>query len=326
MTIDTRQLAEQGNPQAIAALLNRALQPKGFNAKAALNGTCLRIVVESAQVPSQAAITKFVRSGLEKLAAKNIETVKLYGRQVGEKLPAWEERFQLRQATVSELPNGDAKPETVNQKTTTIIHNSQNPNRFKQVLKIAGLTIGTIYLGLVGCSFLLSLTKIESPVATTSEDQSSTVVVADRSPLPASSGIGVSRQAIQTVFEKPEIAFNFETSTPVDGQPRVMGKSRNGLAFVELVGQPTNLMSAAIMVGLPNDDVEARQLSAVHMLGFLKTVAPEWTGGSDWLAESLRAIRSGSQVEAVTTYGNNEVRIIVVKEMGLVTLSIKPQQ
>jgi hypothetical protein len=43
-------------------------------------------------------------------------------------------------------------------------------------------------------------------------------------------GIGVSRAEIQSVFESSEIGFTFEVATDVDGQPRVMGSSENGLA------------------------------------------------------------------------------------------------
>jgi hypothetical protein len=144
-------------------------------------------------------------------------------------------------------------------------------------------------------------------------------------PSAVANGIGISRQAVQSVFEEPGINFRFEASTPVDGQPRVMGKSPNGLAVVELIGQPASLTSASIMAGIPNDDAEARQLSVIHAMGFLKTVAPQWTGATDWLTTAVQEIASSSQTEASTTYGSNQVRLIVIKDMGLMTLTIKPQ-
>jgi len=143
-------------------------------------------------------------------------------------------------------------------------------------------------------------------------------------PSAVANGIGISRQAVQSVLEEPSINFRFEASTPVGGQPRVMGKSPNGLAVVELIGQPANLASASIMVGIPNDD-EARQLSVIHAMGFLKTAAPQWTGATDWFTAAVRKIASGSQTEATTTYGSNQVRLIIVKDMGLMSVTIKPQ-
>lgn len=38
--------AKQGNPQAIAALMNRSLQPKGITAKAKLTDGCLHVMLE----------------------------------------------------------------------------------------------------------------------------------------------------------------------------------------------------------------------------------------------------------------------------------------
>ncbi|MEW6494680.1 MAG: hypothetical protein AB1589_19515, partial [Cyanobacteriota bacterium] len=57
-------LAKQGNPKAIAALINRSLKPKGITAKACLeeNG-CLQVILESSQVPPRSLI-RFIRQGL----------------------------------------------------------------------------------------------------------------------------------------------------------------------------------------------------------------------------------------------------------------------
>jgi hypothetical protein len=51
---DLLDLAKQGNPKAIAALLNRSLQAKGITAKANLkeNGY-LQVMLEASQIPSR---------------------------------------------------------------------------------------------------------------------------------------------------------------------------------------------------------------------------------------------------------------------------------
>lgn len=54
------ELAKQGNPHAIAALMNRQLQPKGITAKATLKDGCLQIMLESTQVPDQQALVSFM--------------------------------------------------------------------------------------------------------------------------------------------------------------------------------------------------------------------------------------------------------------------------
>lgn len=89
------ELAKQGNAKAIAALMNRQLQPKGITAKAALKDGCLQIMLESAQVPNQQALVAFIRKGITGLGAIAIETVKVYGRQTGEEFPGWSQEIDL---------------------------------------------------------------------------------------------------------------------------------------------------------------------------------------------------------------------------------------
>jgi len=82
------ELAKQGNVKAIAALMNRSLQPKGITVvKATLDG-CLEILLESAQVPNQQTLAAFVRQRIIRLRAAPIKQVKLYVRQTGEEIPA----------------------------------------------------------------------------------------------------------------------------------------------------------------------------------------------------------------------------------------------
>ena len=93
------ELAKQGNPKAIAALINRQLQPKGITAKAEMKNGCLQIMLESAQVPKEQAIVAFVRKGMMGLGASSIKKVRVYGRQLGEEFPAWTQEFTLVQAS-----------------------------------------------------------------------------------------------------------------------------------------------------------------------------------------------------------------------------------
>ena len=75
--------------------MNRQLQPKGITAKVVLNDSCLQIILESAQVPDQQALVAWVRKSVIGLGAESIERVKIYGRQTGEELPAWNQEFEL---------------------------------------------------------------------------------------------------------------------------------------------------------------------------------------------------------------------------------------
>ncbi len=90
-----RQLAKQGNPKALATLINQSLKPKNITAKVSLKDDCLQVLLESAQIPKQQAMVSFMRNGLTKLEVESIKTVKVFGRQVGEESPAWSQSFEM---------------------------------------------------------------------------------------------------------------------------------------------------------------------------------------------------------------------------------------
>jgi len=63
---------KQGNANAIATLMNCQLQPQGITAKAALKDSCLEIMLESTQVPTQQALVAFVHKGITSLEVTSI--------------------------------------------------------------------------------------------------------------------------------------------------------------------------------------------------------------------------------------------------------------
>jgi hypothetical protein len=91
---DIRELAKQGNPKALAILINQSLKPKDITAKVGVKNDCLQILLESAEVPDQEAMISFIRNGLIKLEV-SINNIKVYGRQIGEENPAWNQTFEL---------------------------------------------------------------------------------------------------------------------------------------------------------------------------------------------------------------------------------------
>lgn len=91
---DIRELAKQGNPKALATLINHSLKPKNITSKVGVKDDCIQILLESAQVPDQKAIVPFIRNALIKLEV-SLNTVKVYGRQLGEETVAWNQTFEL---------------------------------------------------------------------------------------------------------------------------------------------------------------------------------------------------------------------------------------
>lgn len=108
-----QQLAKQGNPKAIAAMLNRSLQPKGITAKASVKNGCLQIMLEAATVPPKQPYVDSLREGLTNLMPAAIQKVKVYGKQVDGDFPEWLEEFNWSVQPIQDLSElarqGDVK-------------------------------------------------------------------------------------------------------------------------------------------------------------------------------------------------------------------------
>ncbi|GBO54838.1 hypothetical protein APA_2889 [Pseudanabaena sp. lw0831] len=87
--------AKNGQPDAIAALLNRNLKPKGITAKASVKNNCFWIMLEAAKIPPQKQLVEFVRQAFTKLEVHTYTTVKIYGKCVNEEIPDWHEDLAI---------------------------------------------------------------------------------------------------------------------------------------------------------------------------------------------------------------------------------------
>lgn len=91
----------QGDPTAIATLLNHYLQRSGITARATLRDRVLHLLLEAAQVPDQQALVAYVRRGMQGLKQamaqprNGFDTVMIYGRRQGEQAAAWTETLDL---------------------------------------------------------------------------------------------------------------------------------------------------------------------------------------------------------------------------------------
>lgn len=99
---DSSQLAKHSDPEIIAHWMNGYLNPQGITAKAVLRKKCLGILLESNPAPSQNEMIAFVRTSLNELNWEFIRKVNVYGRQLGERLPAWQQKLKV--GTREELP------------------------------------------------------------------------------------------------------------------------------------------------------------------------------------------------------------------------------
>lgn len=141
--------AKQGDPQAIAALMNRSLQPKGITAKASLKDGCLRVMLESEQVPDQKSSVAFVQNGMSNLAIASIDTIKVFGRQAGEEMPAWSQEIALAKAEPIHVePAPVAQPQEVEPKPVSEAPSKRSPSNAESIL---GLVLLVFVFG--GCVY-----------------------------------------------------------------------------------------------------------------------------------------------------------------------------
>jgi Tfp pilus assembly protein PilE len=104
------ELARQGEPSAIAALMNAALEPKGVTAKVDLGGNCLYVVFESTHSLNPDTLIQFTYRGLQEMGTELVKTVKLYEQKIGENTISWKREFLIQEPLAIALANGNRQP------------------------------------------------------------------------------------------------------------------------------------------------------------------------------------------------------------------------
>lgn len=87
--------ARQGDPTAIATLINRTLQPKGLFTQAHRQDDCLHLLLQGHQVPSQQTLMPYLQRSFVQLAATGIWRVQVYGCVCGHRGAVWMDAFDL---------------------------------------------------------------------------------------------------------------------------------------------------------------------------------------------------------------------------------------
>jgi hypothetical protein len=88
--------ARQGNPEAIAKLMNQSLRVKQITVVVSLMDDCLTILASAAEPPNRTFMVNFVREGMEKLNIERIQRVRIRSFKKGDKAPSWQEILVLR--------------------------------------------------------------------------------------------------------------------------------------------------------------------------------------------------------------------------------------
>ena len=91
--------------QTIALLIAKSLEAQGIAVKTNLKGNCLRVMLESSQVPNRSAMVAFIRRGMMKLGTASIKSVKVYGKQAEASTSAWSQDIDLEDAIALSCPS-----------------------------------------------------------------------------------------------------------------------------------------------------------------------------------------------------------------------------
>ncbi|NES66704.1 MAG: hypothetical protein F6K24_16325, partial [Okeania sp. SIO2D1] len=92
--------AKQGDPKAIAFLINQALTTIGVKARVSIQKNNLHLLLESSQLPDHQACIRVIHQGMQRLNASSIDFVNLYGRRLGHTIPEWTEVIELHRPSI----------------------------------------------------------------------------------------------------------------------------------------------------------------------------------------------------------------------------------
>ena len=87
-------LAQQGNSEALASLINQALSKKNITATATNDGKCLQVTLISDQLPPQDLCVYVISEGMRRLSIPSIQFIRIIGQQRNSQL-AWSQIILL---------------------------------------------------------------------------------------------------------------------------------------------------------------------------------------------------------------------------------------
>lgn len=90
------ELAKQGDADAIAALMNKALQSRGIKVSGKAIRGCLTIIAESKEVPDQTFLTDYLSKGVKSINPLSLERMVVQGKEIGKPKIAWRENVNLK--------------------------------------------------------------------------------------------------------------------------------------------------------------------------------------------------------------------------------------
>ncbi|MGD1703899.1 CapA family protein [Dapis sp. BLCC M229] len=92
--------AKQGEPVAIAFLIDQKLNNIGVKARANIQKNNLHLLLEASELPDRQTCIRVIHQGMKSLKVPSIDFVNIYGRRLGHTIPEWTEVIELHQPTI----------------------------------------------------------------------------------------------------------------------------------------------------------------------------------------------------------------------------------
>jgi hypothetical protein len=158
--LNYQELAKQGNPQAIASLLDSQLQSEGITTAVNLNGDCLDVILDAEQIPTQDRLVEVVRSKLTDLQTDSIRKVKIEAREKGEIAVSWSREFSLDSSILDFPKNGEEVVSNTINNNSNFRYNASDSdekqselvgfeNRLRATLIVVGIVTGILAIAVV---------------------------------------------------------------------------------------------------------------------------------------------------------------------------------
>ncbi len=140
---DVVTLAQEGNANAIAILINQALRGQGITAKTIRRDQHLYVILEAEELPDQSACVRVIQNGMLRLGTTAIELITIAGQQFNQNSPSWFQTLTLLEImgsqpaanTFTQSQTPSSQPQTSGKKT---------PKKLKKRFRLPSLQLPAI--------------------------------------------------------------------------------------------------------------------------------------------------------------------------------------
>ncbi|MBE9079427.1 hypothetical protein IQ241_19350 [Romeria aff. gracilis LEGE 07310] len=139
--------------------------------------------------------------------------------------------------------------------------------------------------------------------------------------------IGASKAEVRATFGQTDVDFTFQDAPANDGPPRLVGKSPNGIALMELYGAGDALnkatMATTLGTQMPEEYVD---LAAIYNVAFLAKTAPSYDWDA-WFGKSVQELAAAGSGEKRVNVGDNGILLTFESHSGQYKffLSVEPE-